>query len=124
MADNIKEFFDRFVVDFSSFDGELIASRYIAPYTAMSPVGDAWQCSSRPELIEYFQSLLDKHSGEGVVRCEYTDLESYVVGNRCFFASVTWSMLDANDKAVSNWRESYNLVKTDEGLKIFTSIDH
>ena len=124
MVDNIKDFFDRFVDDFSSFDGELIASRYLSPYVVVSSSGDVWQCSERPEIIEYFQSLLDKHKSQGVVCCKYDDLEFTAIGERCIFATVTWTMMTAENKVVSNWRESYNLLKSDSGLKIFTSMDH
>ena len=124
MLDDIKDFYDRFVKDFSSFDGQLIASRYMTPYTAVSRDGDLWLCQTTYELVEYFQSLLDRHSSQGVVRCTYEDLQFATVGNRCFLATVTWSMLDNKDQIVSNWRESYNLIQTDGGLKIFTSIDH
>ncbi len=124
MIDNIKTFFDRFVDDFSLFDGELIASRYLSPYVAVSSSGDIWQCSERSEIIEYFQSLLDKHQSQGVVCCKYEDLEFTPIGENCFFATVTWTMMAEESKVVSTWRESYNLVKSDSGLKIFTSIDH
>ena len=124
MVDNIKSFFDRFVTDFSSFDGELIADRYLAPYTAVSSGGDIWQCNSASELVTYFQSLLDKHSADGVICCKYTDLKSSPTGKSCFFATVTWTMMGEDEKLISTWSESYNLVNTDSGLKIFTSIDH
>ena len=124
MIDDIKEFFDRFVDDFSSFNGTLIASRYRAPYLAVSSDGDIWECAARPELVEYFQSLLDKHLEDGVTCCKYQDLETYSIGKSCFSASVTWTMMNKSGETVSTWRESYNLIRTDDGLKIFTSIDH
>lgn len=124
MLDDIKKFFDCFVEDFSSFDGDLIASRYLAPYTAVSRDGDLWLCSTPFELVEYFQSLLDRHSSQGVVRCTYEDLQFSSVGNRCFMASVTWSMISDSGEVISKWRESYNLINTQNGLKIYTSIDH
>lgn len=124
MLDDIKKFFDRFVEDFSSFDGKLIASRYLAPYTAVSRDGDLWLCATQEESEEYFQSLLDRHSSSGVVRCTYENLDCSSIGSNCFLATVTWTMLAEDDVVVSNWRESYNLIRTSEGLKIYTSIDH
>ena len=53
MLDDIKKFFDRFVEDFSSFDGKLIASRYIAPYTAVSRDGDLWLCMEHSDVVDY-----------------------------------------------------------------------
>jgi hypothetical protein len=124
MAETVKEFFDRFVRDFATFDGRLIASRYIAPYSAVSFDGDIWLCNSEFELVEYFQSLLDRHKSNGVVCCKCEDIVHELLGNSCILASVSWTMMDSEGKTVSHWRESYNLIKTDSGLKIFTSIDH
>lgn len=124
MLDDIKEFFDRFVRDFSSFDGALIASRYQAPYLAVTSDAAVWECAAPSDLVEYFQSLLDKHSAEGVTHTKYESLEVTEIGRSCFLASVTWTMMNDAGDTVSNWRESYNLIKTADGLKIFTSIDH
>ncbi|MFV1872153.1 MAG: hypothetical protein ACMZ64_02340 [Oleiphilus sp.] len=124
MLEDIKTFFDKFVEDFSTFDGKLIASRYLAPYTAVSRDGDLWLCSNAQELVEYFQSLLDRHASQGVVRCKYEDLDCSSLGSNCFLATVTWTMLAEGDEVVSNWRESYNLINTPTGLKVYTSIDH
>ena len=120
----IKKFFDRFVADFPSFDGKVISERYLAPYTAVTRDGALWVCNDSVDLVEYFQTLLDKHSSEGVVACKYEDLETQEIGNRCFLASVTWTMMGEEGDTISNWRESYNLIETDSGLRIFTSIDH
>ncbi|MFT6122466.1 MAG: hypothetical protein ACJASG_000989 [Oleiphilaceae bacterium] len=124
MAENVKEFFNRFVEDFPSFDGSVIASRYTAPYTAVSSDGELWHCTDPVEVKAYFQSLLDRHLSNGVLFLKYSDYECQTVGKSKYFATVTWSMMGAEDKVVSTWRESYNLVDTDAGLKIFTSIDH
>ena len=124
MLDDIKKFFDCFVEDFSSFDGKLIASRYLAPYTAVSRDGDLWLCATQEESEIYFQILLDRHSSSGVVRCKYEDLDCSSLGSNCFLATVTWTMMSEEGETVSSWRESYNLIKTDSGLKIYTSVDH
>jgi len=124
MIDDIRTFFDQFVIDFPSFDGELIASRYHAPYLAVSSDGDILPCNESREITDYMQGLLDRHSSDGVVRCFYEDLVSDVIGSKCASATVSWTMVNAEDKVISHWRESYNLLKTDAGLKIFTSIDH
>lgn len=120
----IKKFFDRFVADFPSFDGKIISQRYLAPYTAVNREGDLWVCRDGQDLIEYFQTLLDKHASEGVVACKYEDLETAEIGSRCHHAAVTWTMMGAEGETISNWRESYNLIEVDAELRIFTSIDH
>lgn len=124
MFDDVKEFFDRFVEDLPSFDGAVIGNRYTVPYLAVSSDGEIWQCSERSEVVEYFQSLLDRHVTRGVLSAKYEDLECMPIGKSCFLATVTWTMMGAENSVISKWRESYNLIKKDSGLKIFTSIDH
>lgn len=124
MTDDIKAFFDRYVEDIPLFNGAVLAKKYIAPYTVMSRDGDAWLCGNIDETIDYFQILLDKHREDGVKSCKYEDLDFRTIGEHCYLASVSWTMLGENDKVISHWRESYNMVRTDDGLKIFTSIDH
>lgn len=124
MSNEIKNFFDQFVEDFPTFDGGIISNRYMTPYTAVSRDGDLWLCASREDLVDYFQSLLDRHSSQGVAKCKYEELETTTLGDKCHKATVTWTMMTASDETVSNWRESYNLIETTDGLKIFTSIDH
>jgi len=124
MLDDIKVFFDRFVDDFSLFDGRVIANRYLVPYIAVSSDGDVWLCNKESEVVTYFQSLLDRHKSQGVVACKYHDLECVPIGNSCFLATVTWTMMGSENCVISTWRESYNLINRETGLKIFTSIDH
>jgi len=46
------------------------------------------------------------------------------LGNDSAVASVPWALLDGNGADIGNWRESYNLTRTSDGLKIFASVDH
>lgn len=124
MQDEITEFFENFAADVSTFDGKIIANRYIAPYTVVSRDGDLWLCESEADIIDYFQSLLDRHNSQGVKACKCADIQFASIGDGCFMASVTWTMVNKEDEAVSHWRESYNLIRKDGELKIFTSIDH
>jgi len=124
MTEQLNAFFDRFVADIPSFDGAVIGERYQVPYMAVSTNGAAWLCTTPEEVAEYFQSVLDRHQSRGVKSCTWEDLSYQEVGSHCYLATVTWTMRDGDGQPVSNWRESYNMMKTPQGLKIFTSIDH
>ena len=124
MQDALNAFFSSFAEDVPNFDAGLIAKRYHSPYVVMSASGDAWVCNEVAETIEYFQSLLDKHKSEGVVSCSFEALEWTAIGDHCVLASVAWTMSGSDGQAISNWRESYNMLSTEDGFKIFTSIDH
>ena len=124
ISSDVKIFFDNFVTDFTTFDGRIIASRYLAPYISVSSDGSLKSFSEQVDIEQYFQKVLDDYAQQGVMSCSYDDLESVLIGNNCMLATVTWSMISCDGEAVTAWRESYTLVKTAVGFKIFTSIDH
>lgn len=124
MLEQLEAFFNRFVTDIPAFDGALLARLYHTPYVAFSKEADAWVCSSKAETVDYFQSLLDRHKSDGVVSSKWEDLEWSAIGDRCYLATVTWTMSGAEGQTISRWRESYNLIKTEDSFEIFTSIDH
>jgi len=46
------------------------------------------------------------------------------VGSQRSLGTVTWEMLDQDGKVLSRWRESYNLMRTEDALRFFASTDH
>ena len=122
--DEVKKFFDRFESDFVSFDGKVISSRYCVPYTAVDSEGSLKLYQSLQEIELSFQEYLDDYHDKGIRSCKFSDLTVVKLGSICFFGSLTWHMLDQKGQVVESWRESYNLIKSNDGLKIFVSIDH
>ncbi len=39
-------------------------------------------------------------------------------------ATVTWELLRKDGSILSEWRESYSLVRMGDGWRIFASVDH
>ena len=116
-------FFDEFVRAFSSFDGEVIARRYAAPYMAMHSGTDVvYSCAS--DTARYFQAIVDGYGERGARTCCYQDLEVVAVGRSHLLASVTWELHDQAGSAISAWRESYTLALRDGQYQITSSIDH
>ena len=122
--DRIRKFFDDFVADFSSFDGEVIATRYIAPYTAIDSDGKAKLYDHVDDIAVLFQGYLDAYYKQGIKTCRYRDFDVIAIGGKCVCATVTWDMLDQSGQVVESWRESYNIIDSVNTLKVFTSIDH
>jgi hypothetical protein len=117
-------FFDAFVGAFLSFDGNTIAQRYAAPYLALDPAGALKLLQTPAAIASYFQTVLDNYRAQGCRSCRYLQLEVAAVGSRSAMGSVTWELLDQDGKVLSRWRESYNFVRTENGLRIFSSTDH
>ena len=60
----------------------------------------------------------------GFVAAEADALQQDVEGTRSALASVSWELLRADGSVASGWRESYNLLRSDQGWRVFASTDH
>lgn len=120
----LEHFFRDFAAAFPSFSGKLIAQRYLSPYISLASDGRLQSFANQDEISTYFQSVLDHYFQQGCRRCHYSILRITALGNDSALACVGWDLLDESGARVSNWRESYNLTRTANGLKIFASVDH
>lgn len=124
MDNEIRQFFDRFVQDFPSFDGERIAGRYVAPYMAIQSDGDARMLNAPADISAYFQGVLDDYRKLGCTGCRYEELQLHMLGANAVLATVTWILEKAGGEVISSWRESYTLVRSEGQLKVRASVDH
>lgn len=122
--DEIRSFFDNFASDFKQFNGELIAKRFVEPFTVVNSDGEITTLASKVEVAKYFQGYLDKYKSNGVVSCAYKDLEAVKIGAACSVVSVTWSLLGHDRCVISEWRESYNIVHKPGNIKVYSTCDY
>lgn len=123
-AAELHAFFDDFVVAFAGFDGALVAQRYAAPYMAIGADGTTRVFENSAQIAAYFQQVLDDYRRQGCHACHYQRLEFMSLGTSSCVASVSWELLNEQGQVLSGWRESYNLVRLAEGLRIRVSTDH
>lgn len=124
MKENLIQFFGKFSQDFKSFDGAIIANRYLAPYTAISSEKSVSVYKEHKDIENYFNSVLSDYKKQGVEYCTYSDFEFSSIGQKAALATMNWNMMKTDGTLVANWRESYVLILSDNVLKIVTSIDH
>ena len=124
LRSEVQRFFDAFVSAFREFDGNLIAQRYAAPYLSLNAASVLQQFNTQEETGRYFQRIVDQYHLQGCRTCRFNDLEVTSLGSNCALASVTWELLRSDGSIISAWRESYNLMRTSDGFRIFASIDH
>lgn len=124
LADELGHFFAAFCADVSHFDGSLIAQRYMAPYTALNAEGALQVLTTQADIAQYFQGFLDQYRAQGCRTCHAQDLQAVSLGQLSALVSVTWQLLSEDQRVVSQWRESYNLTRTPQGLRIYASTDH
>lgn len=121
---DVHAFFTCFAEDFPQFRGDLIATRYATPYMAVKDDGSATVYSTTPDIAAYFQTHLDRYRDAGCAACSFTDLQVQPLGATACLATLTWVLCTASGAVVSRWRESYHLVRGDDGLKVRVSMDH
>ena len=119
-----QKFFDEFVAAFGSFDGDMVALRYLAPYLAFHSDGSAEVFLLRADTAAYFQKILDTYREKGCRSCRYKDLDIFPLGQNCVVATVTWELLGEDSAVLEVWRESYNLSRAADRYMVFTSTDH
>lgn len=119
-----RSFFDEFVDAFASFNGDMIAERYLAPYLAFHAHDSAQVFQSPSETGVYFQRIVDAYRAKGCRSCRYGDMEVFALGRDCAVATVTWELLAEDGSILESWRESYNLCLVDGRFKVFASTDH
>ncbi len=117
-------FFEAFASAFRAFDGPIIAQRYVAPYLSLSAEGTLRQFATQEQIGEYFHNIVAQYHNQGCRACRFNTLAVTPLGSNSALASITWELLRSDDSVVSSWRESYTLMRTPDGLRIFTSIDH
>lgn len=121
---HIEHFFTNFVTDFAAFDGQLIATRYRAPYVAISVTGEPQILSTHTEIAQYFDGFLTQYWTQGCRSCGYRDIQVIPLSSTQLIASLTWQLFDSQNQMVNSWRESYLLILRGLDWKIVTSIDH
>ena len=124
LASAATAFFAEFDSAFASFDGDIVAARYVAPYLAVRADGSSEVFLTRESIARYFEKVLDGYHRRGCRSCRHKALEIVPAGSAAVFATVTWELLNQNASIVTTWRESYNLVRSGEGLKACASMDH
>jgi len=124
LHDEAARFFDAFVKAFETFDGQVVARRYAAPYVSLRADGSLECFESQATVAAYFQRVLDNYRDSGCRSCRFDGLEVQALGRHCLLATVTWELLNEHRQVLSAWRESYSMRRVGASLEIFASVDH
>jgi hypothetical protein len=125
----IAAFFDRYneawdIKDDGTIDGGRIASLYHAPTVTMRGYGSIHCLQPREELATFFQGVADTYQRAGFRSSTLHDLEVVPIGERSALATMTWKQLRADGSLMKQWRQSYNVVRLEEGWQILVSTFH
>jgi hypothetical protein len=124
LAREASMYFDHFVEAFATFEGENVARLFTFPYLSVELNGNRRVFSQFVETAKYFQEHLDSYKSSGSKSCSYGSLEVTPIGGRGALAAVTWSLRDAAGSAISDWRESFCVLRINGQILAYASIDH
>jgi hypothetical protein len=120
----VRDFFERFVGAFATFDATKVAELFTTPGVALRRDGSLVPLTTRDDVLKYYQAALDGYREGGCVSCQWSDLELTRMGNRSALAAVSWTLLRQDGSSLAAWRQSYCLAPSLGGPKIFASAMH
>lgn len=124
LRDEVSDFFDRFVRAFASFRGEEVAELYMVPSIAVRGDGSIECLMSRSRIESFFQAALDRYHADGCRSARFRELEVVPLDGRSAVGTVTWELLSDDDRVVRTWRQSYNLLRVQDGWRVVASVYH
>ena len=117
-------FLNQYNETFATYDGDQIAGLYCVPTITMRGDGSIHCFQSREEIARFFQRVVDTYRGEGAQSGTMHDLEVVPIGERSALATVTWKNRRPDGSVARQFRNSYNVVRFDEGWRILASTGH
>jgi hypothetical protein len=121
----ISAFLSQYNETFATYDGDQIAALYCIPTITMRGDGSIHCFQSREEIARFFQGVVDTtYRGEGAQSGTMHDLEVVPIGERSALATVTWKNRRPDGSVARQFRNSYNVVRFDEGWRILASTGH
>jgi hypothetical protein len=117
-------FLNQYLETFTTFDADQIAGWYCVPTITMRADGSINCFQSREEIARFFQRVADIYQGEGATSGTMHDLEVVPIGGRSALVTVTWKNRRPDGSVARQWRQSYNVVRFDEGWRILAATVH
>src|ERR1700744_1316633 len=122
LSNEVAHFLDDYVRHWYAGDWIAVAALYHVPSITMRGDGSVYCFQSSKELQEFFQGVgasYDKEGNLGPGR--FHSLTTEPIGTRSSFATLTWQMVHKDGSVLREWRQSYNLVRTEGRWQILAA---
>lgn len=121
---DVEAFFDAYVAAFNKQSGHDIGALYAIPSVLMRGDRSVHGFHDRPAMESSLGQVAHGYRADGCVDWRWLDLHVLPIGSASVLASVTWQMLRDDDSVIRTWRHSYNLLRTEQGLRILAATFH
>jgi hypothetical protein len=124
LSDQIGRFFEDYDRTFRGSDGVAIAKFYHVPTVTLRGDGSTHCFQSREELASFFQPVAEGYNREGHAGGGFRNLVVQPIGGRSALATLDWQMMRPDGSLLRQWRQSYNLLRTDGRWQILVATFH
>ncbi len=120
----IRQFLSAYNEAFLIPDGATIARFYHSPCITVRGDGSVHCFQSREEIEKFFGGVAAKYKSDGLHGGDFYDLSVLEIGSRSVLATVRWQQWREDKSLLREWKQSYNLLRIDDGWQILTSTFH
>lgn len=124
MINEAKVFFSKYNATFDSGDMTAFSKLFHEPFVSVRPDGLIAHMPTNKIAEAFFTSALASWQAEGYESMSTKSYDVTSMGDTGMLVTLTWLLLDANREPIREWRQSYNLLKSDGEWKVFASIFH
>ena len=124
-SNEVTKFLDDYVRYWYAGEWSAVAALYHVPSITVRGDGSVHCFQSLKELQDFFHGVGAAYDKEGELGPgRYHSLTTQPIGARSLLATLTWQMVRKDGSVVREWRQSYNLVRTDERWQILAATLH
>ena len=125
MSENeVARFLESYAAAFNRVDSAAIAKMYHVPCLTVRGDGSTHTFDDHDQVREFMESVAQTYYDEGNRASSFDELTVIPIGGECALATLKWTLRTEGGKPIREWRQSYNLIRKQQGLQFLVSTFH
>lgn len=120
----IIDFFKRYQCEFDQQNWASFAALFHEPAMSVRADGSVMVIPTHADGARLYASVSTAWRTEGYARFETENFEVLELGESSRLVSFDWLMLSDDGDLIRRWRQSYQLIRSQESWQVFTSTFH
>jgi hypothetical protein len=118
------DFFKRYQSEFDQQNWGAFAALFHEPAMSVRADGAVMVIASHTEGARLYESVAAAWREQGYARFEMKNFEVMKLGQDSRLVSFDWLMLGTDGALIRRWRQSYQLIRSQQTWRVFTSTFH
>jgi hypothetical protein len=118
------DFFKRYQSEFDQQNWASFAALFHEPAMSVRADGSVMVIPTHADGARLYASVSSAWRTEGYARFETENFEVLALGQDSRLVSFDWLMLSNEGELIRRWRQSYQVIRTNDGWQVFTSTFH